>query len=77
MVDACFCLAYARLKVNTFTQFQALLIIRKYGWLWWSILWHFGTTMIVNICSLEGPYKNLLDELWTLHAFAYQMQAQK
>ena len=27
--------------------------------------------------SIFVAYKNLLDELWTLHAFAYQIQAQK
>ena len=30
----------------------------------------FGMTMIVDIRSLEGPYKNSLDELWTMLAFA-------
>ena len=63
MDNACFCLAYARLKVNTFIQFQALLFTRKNGRLWWSILWHFGMTLIVDIHSLVGPYKNSLDEL--------------
>ena len=76
MDDACFCTSYASLKVDIFVQFQALLFTRKYGHLWWSILWHFRMTMNVDICSLEGPYKNSLDELWTLLAFAYQMQAQ-
>ena len=70
MDDACFCLAYARLKVKTIIRFQALLFTRKYGRLGWSILWHFRMTMIVNIHNLEGPYKNSLDELWTMLAFA-------
>ena len=70
MDDACFCLAYARLKVKTFIQFQALLFTSKYGRLWWSILWHFGMTMIVDIRCLEGPYKNSLDEFNGKLAFA-------
>ena len=73
MDDACFCLAYARLKVKTFIQFQALLFTSKYGRLWWSILWHFGMTMIVDNHSLEGPYKNSVDELWTVLVFAKHM----
>ena len=70
MVNACFCLAYTRLKVNAFIQFQVLLFTNKYGRLWWSILWHFRMTMIVDICSLEGPYKKSLDELWRILALA-------
>ena len=73
MDDAYFCLAYARLKVNIYIQFQALLFTSKYGCLWWSILWHIKMTMIVGIRSLEGPYKNSLDELWSMLAFAWHM----
>ena len=52
MNNTCFCLAYARLKVKKFIQFEALLFNRKYGHLWWSILCHFRMTIIVDIRSL-------------------------
>ena len=65
MNNTCFCLAYARLKVKKFIQFEALLFNRKYGHLWWSILCHFRMTIIVDIRSLAhwmnyGQYLLLL-----------------